>query len=281
MRFYYYRKVIQMLNPEEIVNGFVLAAKKKAELPLLQMMLLALLAGLIVALGGVTTNSLAATIDNPSLIRLVAGLLFPFCLAIIILIGAELFTGNCLIAMSVLSRQTAFKSMLRNWLVVYLGNLLASLAVAAAIVFSGQMDYAGGEVAVYSIKLAAYKCSLPFASAFIFGVFCNILVCLGVLCSFSAKDTLGKIAGAYLPVAFFVISGFEHSVANMYYIPAGLFALKIPQYAALAWDAGINTASLTWASFLFNNLLPVSFGNLLGGLAFGCLIWVCWKGSRE
>ncbi|MCL1873816.1 MAG: formate/nitrite transporter family protein [Clostridiales bacterium] len=266
-----------MLNPEEIVEGYVRVGKSKAEQPLLKMTLLALLAGLIVALGGVTTNSLAATIDNPSLIRLVAGLLFPFCLAIIILIGAELFTGNCLIAMSVLSRQTAFRSMLYNWLVVYLGNLLASFAVAAALVFSGQMDYAGGQIAVYSIKLAAYKCSLPFSSAFIFGIFCNILVCLGVLCSFSARDTLGKIAGAYLPVAFFVICGFEHSVANMYYIPAGLFALKIPQYTALALDAGINTTSLTWASFLLKNLLPVSLGNLIGGLAFGCLMWLCFR----
>jgi formate/nitrite transporter FocA (FNT family) len=112
------------------------------------------------------------------------------------------------------------------------------------------------------------------------GVLCNVLVCLGVLCSLSAKDTTGRILGAYLPVAFFVICGFEHSIANMYYIPAGLFATNVPAYAAKAMEAGVDVTALTWGNFFLSNLLPVTVGNILGGAGLGVLFWKCYRESR-
>ena len=147
--------------------------------------------------------------------------------------------------------------------------------LAASCVYAGQLDYSDGGLAVYTVKTAAAKCALAFGPALLLGVLCNLLVCLGVLCSLSAKDTTGRILGAYLPVAFFVICGFEHSVANMYYVPAGLFAMNVPIYAAKAAEAGVGVTALTWGNFLLGNLLPVTFGNILGGTGLGVLLWWC------
>ena len=125
------------------------------------------------------------------------------------------------------------------------------------------------------MKLAAGKCALPVGNAVILGVLCNVLVTVGVLLSLSAKDLAGRVAGAWLPVAFFVICGFEHCIANLFYIPAGLFAQAVPAYAALAADAGLDLSALTWGNFLLRNLLPVTVGNILGGTAMGGLCWYC------
>ena len=123
------------------------------------------------------------------------------------------------------------------------------------------MNYSGGGLAVFTMKLAASKCSLPFENAFVLGVFCNILVCFAVLAAMSAKDTAGKVLGLFFPICFFVVCGFEHSVANMYYIPAGIFASSVPEYAAGALEAGVDLSVLTWGNFLLKNLLPVTLGN--------------------
>jgi len=122
------------------------------------------------------------------------------------------------------------------------------------------------------------KCAMPFGNALVLGVFCNVLVCAGVMMALCAKDVAGRSIGAYVPVALFVICGFEHCVANMFFIPAGLFALTVPKYVALAAEAGVNTTALTWANFLLKNLLPVTLGNLIGGVGFGVAIWA---GNRK
>ena len=203
-------------------------------------------------------------------------LLFPFGLAMVVLTGGELFTGNTLISLSVLDRQTTVGKMLRNWLLVYLGNFIGALLTAAGCAFSGQLNYSAGGLALFTMKLAAGKCGLAFGSALVLGVFCNVLVTVGVLLSLSAKDLPGRVLGAYLPVSFFVICGFEHSVANLFYIPAGLFAKSIPAYAALAADAGLDLSGLTWSGFAIGNLLPVTLGNIIGGVLVGGLFWACW-----
>ena len=164
--------------------------------------------------------------------------------------------------------------MLKNWVAVYLGNFAGSVLLAAGLAFFGQMNYSGGMLGEYSIKLAALKCAMPFGNAFVLGVFCNILVCAGVVLALSAKDVAGRAVGAYVPVALFVICGFEHCVANMFFIPAGLFALSVPKYAALALESGIDTSVLTWGNFLLKNLLPVTLGNIVGGVALGVTLWV-------
>jgi formate/nitrite transporter len=262
---------MELRGPAALPELFAGAGRDKADRSAGRTLALAALAGLIIALGAVTAGVASHAVDNSSAARLIAGLLFPFGLGIVVLTGAELFTGNALMVLSVLDRTVSPARVLRNWALVYFGNALGALAVAVGCVFFGTLDHAGGALAVYTIRLAAAKCALPVPSAIVLGIFCNVLVCLGVLCAGTARDTLGKIAGAYLPVAFFVIGGFEHVVANMYHIPAGLLALCVPAYARAAAAAGVDTASLTLAGCL-HNFLPVTLGNLLGGIAAGLLL---------
>lgn len=261
------------LSSIEITQSYAEAGKKKVERTLGKMFMLAFLAGLLIAFGGAVTNTAAHSIENVSAARMICGLLFPFGLVMVMLLGAELFTGNCMIPISVLEKKTTGGKMLRNWCIVYLGNFAGALMLAAGCAWFGQMDYSGGGLAVYTIKVAAGKCALSFQAGLVLGFFCNVLVCAGVLCSLSAKDTSGKILGAYIPVAFFVICGFEHCIANMYYVPAGLFAMQVPKYAQLAAKAGIDTSVLTWGNFFIRNLLPVTIGNILGGASLGVTMW--------
>ncbi|MGL6199307.1 MAG: formate/nitrite transporter family protein [Lachnospiraceae bacterium] len=261
------------LSPIEIVQNYAKTGKKKAERSHGKMILLSILAGLLISFGGAVTNTAVHTISNVSVARIICGLLFPFGLAMVMLLGAELFTGNCMIIISLLEKETNICRMLMNWILVYCGNFVGAILLAVGCAYFGQMDYSAGALAVYTIKVAAGKCTLSFTAGIVLGFFCNILVCGGVLCSLTAKDTTGRILGAYIPVAFFVICGFEHCVANMYYISAGLFAVNIPEYAQLVKQAGIDTSMLTWGNFLGGNLLPVTIGNILGGVALAVIMW--------
>ena len=206
--------------------------------------MLAVLAGFFIAMGGAVTNTASHSIANVGAARVVCGLLFPFGLAMVILTGAELFTGNTLLVISVLERRTTTRAVLRSWVIVYLGNAAGAVLTAAGCAFGGQLQYSGGQLAVFTMRLAAGKCSLGTGSAVILGVLCNVLVTTGVLLALSAKDLPGRVMGAYLPVAFFVICGFEHCIANLFYIPAGLFAQAVPAYAALAADDRVRKAYL-------------------------------------
>lgn len=266
---------MNLFTAAETVGNYAEAGAAKTRMPTLKIFLLGILAGALIAFGGAVTSTGTHSISNVGLARIVSGLLFPFGLAMVIILGAELFTGNCLISISVLDRRATVGGMLKNWLFAYLGNFAGALLVAAGCAFFGQLDYSGGGLAVFTVKLAAGKCAMPFQNAFVMGILCNVLVTLGVLLSLSAKCIPGRLVGAYLPVAFFVICGFEHSVANMFYVPAGLFALQNPVYAAKAAGAGLDLANLTWSGFLFKNLLPVTLGNIAGGVAVGALMWAC------
>ena len=266
---------MNMLAPKELTESYAKLGRIKAEKPFGRLFALAVMAGLFIAFGVAVCNTASHSIADVSTSKIIGGLLFPFGLGMVMLMGAELFTGNVMIGISVLNGDTTLWKMLRNWGIVYLGNFVGAALLALACARFGQLGYSQGHLAAYTIKLAASKCSLPFANALVMGILCNVLVCTGVLCSLSARDTAGRILGAYIPVAFFVICGFEHSVANMYYIPAGLFALGVPEYAELAAQQGINVSGLTWGSFLLHNLLPVTIGNILGGLAVGGTMWAC------
>ena len=148
--------------------------------------------------------------------------------------------------------------------------------------FSHQVSLFNNGMAVSVISTAAGKCSLPFGDALIKGILCNFLVCIAVWISFAAKDAAGKIAGLFFPIMIFVLSGFEHSIANMYYIAAGLFAKNIPVYAQAAAEAGIDTGSLTWGNFLVVNLLPVTIGNIIGGaVCVGSAYWFIYLKKTE
>jgi formate/nitrite transporter len=264
---------MNLFTPAEIAQNYAAIGKTKAEYPAMKLLVSAVMAGFFIAFGAAVSNTASHSIANVSAVRIISGLLFPFGLGMVILLGAELFTGNCLIIISVLSGDTSAGKMLHNWFFVYAGNCIGAVALAAGCAFFGQLDYSNGGLALYTIRIAAAKCAISFPQGMVMGIFCNILVCAGVLCGLSAKDTAGRIAGAYIPVAFFVICGFEHSVANMYYIPAGLLAMRLHEYAELAAAAGINTEALTWANFLLCNLLPVTLGNICGGVMIGMAMW--------
>jgi len=266
-----------MLNPGEFVESYAGIGENKAKSPIRKLLLLAILAGFLIGMGGAVTNTASHAIENVSAAKIVCSLLFPFGLVMVILTGAELFTGNCLITISVLSRRANVLGMLRNLVIVYIGNFIGAAALAAACAFSGQMNLSGGALAVATIKIAITKCSLSFGNAVVLGILCNILVCTGVMCAICAKDVVGRAVGAFIPVSFFVLCGFEHCVANMFYIPAGLFALRVHAYAELTEQAGFDTTALTWSSFLLHNLLPVTIGNVIGGCGFAALIWAAHR----
>lgn len=262
-----------MLTPSEFLDSYCEIGYKKARSPAGRILLLAILAGILIGMGAVVSNTASHALENLSVARVVCGFLFPFGLVMVLFTGAELFTGNCLITIPVLERRVAWTGMLRNLCWVYIGNLIGAVLLAAAIVYSGQLNLTDGALAVCTIRTAAAKCSLSFARAVVLGILCNVLVCIGVMCGLCAKSAAGRTLGAFLPVCFFVICGFEHCVANMYYIPAGLLALEVPHYAELAREAGVAVESLTWSRFFLQNLLPVTVGNLIGGCGFAALIW--------
>ena len=264
---------LSLFSPAELTKNYSRAGKSKAEKVFGKLITTAFLAGLFIAFGAAVSSTAVHSISNVSVARILSGLLFPFGLGIVMLTGAELFTGNTMICISVLDKKTTLAKMFRNWALVYTGNFAGAILLAAGTVYFGQLNYSHGGLAVYTIKMAAAKCAMPFQNAFVMGILCNILVCTGVLCSLSAKDASGRIFGAYIPVAFFVICGFEHCIANMYYVPAGLFAAGVPSYAAQAAKAGIDIAGLTWRHFLMGNLLPVTLGNICGGVTIGIAMW--------
>lgn len=263
-----------MLSPAEFVGFYAQVGAKKCANSAPRLFLAAVLAGFFIASGAAAASTAAYGLDNPSAARVVSGLLFPFGLIMVIITGAELFTGNCLITISLLEKKASLAGMARNLVIVYLGNFAGAALMAAAAACGGM--FSNGDLAQYAIRTAANKCALPFGRAVVLGILCNILVCAGVMCSLCAKSLPGRAIGAFVPVSFFVISGFEHCVANMYYIPAGLLAARtMPGLTGLAQAASaLNLAGLA------RNMIPVTIGNIIGGCSFGTLIWACHRTSK-
>lgn len=272
---------MNMLTPSEFVESYESIGAAKCRLPLLKMFLLAVLAGVYIALAGAMSNVAVHAVSNVSIAKILSGVLFPLGLCMVILTGAELFTGNCLIGISVLRGRTTVGAMAKNLAVVYLGNMTGSVLVAALCAFFGQINLSDGALAVFTIKTAAAKCALPFGNAIVLGILCNFVVCTAVALALCGKDVTGRIAGAFVPVCLFVISGYEHCIANMYYIPAGLFALMNPAYAEAAANAGVDMSVLNAGGFFLGNLLPVTIGNIIGGLLFALLIGYCHGRVKE
>lgn len=266
---------MNLYTPKETAANYADAGVGKATRQGTQLFLLAIMAGAMIAFGSVISNTAAFGLTDPGLARLVSGLVFPFGLGMVMLTGAELFTGNTLLIIPVLERRIGWGGVLRNWLIVYAGNAVGSVLVAASCVWFGQMELGGGKLAVYAVKVAATKSGLPPVNAFVLGILCNVLVTIAVLMCLGARDVAGKVLGVYLPIATFVIAGFEHSIANQFYGPAGLFAMERASYATLVADAGIDTAPLTWLGYLTHNLIPVTLGNIVGGLVVGFVYWYC------
>ena len=261
-----------MSTPPQIVAANMNAAKGKTELPLLRMILLGIFAGMFIA-GGASASSLAMhAISNVGLARLVAGAIFPVGLMMIVLVGGELFTGDCLMIMGCVHGKFSAAKMIKVLVVVYLANFVGSVLFAELVNLSGQYNYSGGMLGAFTIKVALGKVNLSFGAAVASGILCNIFVCMAVLMAMAAKDIAGKVWAIFFPILAFIVSGYEHCVANMYYIPAGIFAKANPAYAALAMESygytTIQLDSLNWANFVVKNLVPVTIGNILGGMVF-------------
>ncbi|UCD98514.1 MAG: formate/nitrite transporter family protein [Chloroflexota bacterium] len=265
---------IDALLPQEMATKAEYLGQRKAEMPLLTMFALAILAGAFIGLGAMfatTTAAGSAAVLPYGVVRVLTGLVFCLGLVLVIVGGAELFTGNNLIVMAWASGKVSTASLLRNWGIVYIGNFVGSIATAIMVFLSQQYLFGNGSVGLTALGIANSKVQLGFTQAIALGVLCNILVCLAVWLTFSARSTIDKIAAIIFPITAFVAAGFEHSIANMYFIPMGLLIARFdPGFAAAA---NLDLSGLTWGAFLLKNLLPVTIGNIIGGSVFVAAIY--------
>jgi formate/nitrite transporter len=247
----------------------------KAKLPVSGLLTLAVLAGAFIAMGAVfATTATAGTADLAfGVTRLLAGLTFSLGLILVVVAGAELFTGNNLIIMAWAGRRVTTARLLWIWLLVYIGNFVGAIATAALVYLARQYEFGGGAVGEQALAIGVAKTSLEFGQAVALGALCNALVCLAVWLTYSARTTADKILAVVPPIAAFVAAGFEHSVANMYFIPFALF-VKSDADALASAGGTVDTAGLTWEAFFLDNLLPVTLGNLIGGtIMVGAVYW--------
>ena len=265
------------LSPAEVAELVVGVGQRKAEMSVTNQLILSVMAGAFIAFGAAGSCVAVHTVESAGVAKALAGALFAAGLVMVVVAGGELFTGNSLMLMAMAEGRISPWQLLRSWIVVYAGNFAGALLTAGLVCLSGQWGMSGGLLGASVIKTAAGKTALSFQNAFFLGVLCNWLVCLAVWMSFAARDIAGKVLVIFFPIWIFVTSGFEHSVANMYYIPAGILAAADPALAERAASVGLSPealANLNWGAMLQANLLPVTLGNVVGG---GVLVALaCW-----
>ena len=282
---------IDALLPAEMATRAEYLGVRKAEMPAFTMFMLSLLAGAFISLGSIFATTIAAggmsvtaadgavafTTGLPyGVTRLLVG--FVFCLGLILVVvgGAELFTGNNLIVMAWASGKVTGRALLRNWAIVYTGNFVGSIATAGLMFFTKQYTFGSDAVGIAALKVAVGKCDLGFMQAIALGILCNALVCLAVWLTYSARTTIDKIIAIIFPITAFVAAGFEHSVANMYFISYALFVKGFdPEFMARVGEKVPKLEVLTWKAFFINNLIPVTIGNIIGGAVLvAAVYWV-------
>jgi len=283
---------IDALLPAEMATRAEYVGVRKAEMPALRMFMLAVLAGGFIAMGAmfattVSAGSIPVTDTSGAaafraalpygVVRLLAGLVFSLGLILVVVGGAELFTGNNLIVMAWASGKVSGRALLRNWLIVYLGNFVGSIGTAVLVFLGRQYTFGDLAVGITALRTAISKCDLGFLQAIALGILCNALVCMAIWLTFSARSTIDKILAIIFPIAAFVAAGFEHSVANMYFIPYALLIKSFdPQFMQLPQVQALFSSGdpLNWGQFLLGNLLPVTIGNIIGGA--GLVAAVYW-----
>lgn len=252
-----------MNTPKQIAGIFSGLGVTKSQTPTAKLCSLAILAGMFIALAGV-----GSTIAGAAVNKFAGACVFPAGLAMVVIAGSELFTGDCLMIVSALERQISIGKMLFVLVIVYFGNFLGAYLVALLAALGGTLDAYAEAV----ISAAAAKASLGFGAAFVRGVLCNILVCVAVWMAAAAKEPGGKILCVFFPIMVFVLCGYEHCVANMYYLPAGLL---------MNAKLGAAAEGLSWGSAFIGNLLPVTLGNIVGGMGIGALYWRIYLREKE
>jgi formate transporter len=275
------------LLPAQMAEKAEATGIKKAHMDFATMFTLAILAGAFVGLGAMFANIVTADAAGKlsfGVTKLLGGLVFCLGLILVVVAGAELFTGNNLIVMAWAAGKVSTGRLLRNWVIVWMGNLVGSVVTAAIIFLGRQYTMGSGAVGLNALTTANSKTGLDFIQALMLGIMCNALVCLAVWLCYSAHSTTDKIMAIIFPVTAFVAGGFEHSVANMYFIPLGLF---IKQFAPAAfWESIKKTPAdfghLTWGNFFIGNLLPVTLGNIIGGaLMVGLVYWFAYLRPKK
>ena len=238
---------------KETFDNYIEAGKNKVKNSASNMLVLAIFAGAFIAIAGVASTIASYGIENPSVAKLMSALVFPMGLILVILFKTELFTGNCLLIIPLKNKDIKFKEMLKNLIIVYLGNFIGAIIVVLMLKQGGH--YGNQAYLETVLKIAKAKASYDFLKAFVLGILCNILVCMAVLISFSVKDTISKIFVIFIPIFLFIMLGFEHSVANMYYLFAGYL------------NKGIGLKAI------LHNLIPVTLGNIVGGMGFALIYY--------
>jgi len=274
---------LDALPPAEVARKAEAVGVTKAGLDAANVFVLSILAGAFIALGAIFATTVAAgggTLPF-GVVRLLAGLVFTLGLILVVVAGAELFTGNNLIVMAWASRRVSSRRLLGNWTIVWIGNFVGAFATAVLLYVSEQYTFGGGAVGETALSIAAAKTNLGFAQAIALGMLCNALVCLAVWLTYGAHTTTDKILAIIPPIAAFVAAGFEHSVANMYFISIGLL-IKTDDAFVASIDPAPDLSGLTWGSFFADNLLPVTIGNIVGGAVMvGAVYWFVYLRPRQ
>lgn len=272
---------IDALLPAEMAARAEFLGVRKAEMPFLKMFMLSVLAGAFIALGAIFATTIGAgamAVTTPDgaaafntglpygVTRLLMGVVFSLGLILVVVGGAELFTGNNLIVMAWANGKVTGRALIRNWIIVYLGNFVGSLGTVLLMFLTKQYTFGANSVGITALRIGVAKVDITFIQAVALGILCNALVCLAVWLTYSARSTLDKIAAIIFPITAFVAVGFEHSVANMYFIPYALFIKGFdPEFIAAVGDKVAKLDLLTWQAFFLNNLIPVTIGNIIGG----------------
>ena len=255
----------------------------KANVEAINMFMLAVLAGAFIALGAVFSTTVTAGASGVlpyGITKLLGGVVFCLGLILVVIAGAELFTGNNLIIMAWASRKVTTAQLLRNWTIVYVGNFVGSVATALFMFLSRQYVFGSNAIGLNILNIADAKVNLDFVQAIVLGILCNALVCLAVWLTYSARTTTDKILAIVFPITAFVAAGFEHSIANMYFIPIGLFVKggAPAEFWSQIGKTAADYSSLTWQGFFLNNLIPVTIGNIIGGTVMvGVVYWLIYS----
>ena len=257
------------LKPADILERILESAEVKSKMPLKRLIIFGIFAGVYIAFAGAGANmasfNLLANPETFGLGKILSGTIFTAGLIMVVLGGAELFTGNTTMLAAVVHRRITLSSMLKNWVIVYICNLIGGVLIAFMVSYSGGLGAGDGMLGAMTVRIAAGKVNMNFGQALVSGIMCNWLVCMAVWLSTGAQTTVGKIFSIFFPIWLFVTAGFEHCVANMFFIPAGIFAKESELFLSISGIGSEDLSNLTWGGMLVNNMLPVTVGNIIGG----------------
>jgi formate/nitrite transporter len=266
---------LPMFTPPQIAEKLGDVCQGKCRTPMKKFFVLAILAGAFIAFGA----QLSIIVGSDATLgfgftKFIAGVVFSVGLMLVVVAGAELFTGDNLIVISALEKKVRWGELLKTWIAVYLGNLVGSVLIALLLYWSGLWSMNGNLVGAAALKIAGTKVGLTFVQGLVRGILCNWLVCLAVWMATSSKDVIGKLFAVFFPVMAFVASGFEHSVANMFFIPYGILLKSVPKVVEATGKTLADYAGLNWVTLWTKNLIPVTIGNIIGGAFFvGFIYW--------